>query len=106
MSEYNDFTKDLLQRVASSLGIDYSMLSRDFLPRPIVTKRMLELALSGDRRKWKRAWRLYFKVNGRHAPRSCFSAMIGNARDAQTRKAMQQWQSAIYEEWARRPIAA
>lgn len=67
-----DFQQQLLHEVARTLGVSYEQMAKDYQPT-IVTPKMIRLLASGERRKMRRAWRIYFAANGQDAPLSALS---------------------------------
>ncbi|CDO34025.1 hypothetical protein SPHV1_100059 [Novosphingobium sp. KN65.2] len=105
--QHTDFANQFINQMAEAFGISYEQLSRDFIPGPpIITARMLRLATSGDRRQFKRAWTLYLRANGRHAPRSYFSMKVGQANDLRWRQTAAVCMKPIYERWLDEAVQA
>lgn len=79
--QFAEFARDMLDKIGAQLGVSYEQMSANYSRmKPHVTPTMLRLATSGDRRQWKRAWKLYFQANGKSAPLSYFSWLIAEER--------------------------
>ena len=105
MTSFEQFAADLLRRVAGQLGVTYEQMSAQYRRDhgPHVTRKMVRLGISRDRRQRKRAWRIYFAVNGRDAARSYFSWALHHAateRDMRSAKAAFQANAEkLFSEW-------
>lgn len=68
----SDFQQQLLTKIASTFGVSYEQMAENYRAT-IVTPKMIRLLESGERRKMRRAWRIYFAANGQDAPLSTLS---------------------------------
>ncbi|KPL67390.1 hypothetical protein SZ64_04285 [Erythrobacter sp. SG61-1L] len=100
MSDYRQFQDALLSRMSDAFGIRYDLLAADYRAcNPTITGKMLRLAMIGEPRKWKRAWRLYFQANGKNVARSPFSQAIADLRFEIMKRRMHQMHMRVYEQW-------
>lgn len=63
---FKAWNQRFLEQIASGLGLSYDQMAHNYLPG-IVTPKMIRLGASPDRRQRKRAWRIYYRLNGRGA---------------------------------------
>lgn len=104
VTQFSQFQAETIGKMAKVLGILSSTAPE--CPKPVVTQKMIRLAMSDDPRKWKRAWRLYFDQNGKLAPHSFFHLTISNYRTAIARLRMQQFQKSVYAAWIKEAVAS
>lgn len=107
MKEFN--AEAFLQQFADSLGLSYDEVAQSMPFAPlVVTGRMVKLALSRDRRKRKKGWRLYFDLNGRSSSHGYFWSILDRERFTRTYD-RQKLANALYQQWLdeqQRPGAA
>lgn len=76
------FNLDFLSEASKqAMSMSYSEFAkRMFPPAPKLTPKIIKLSRSTDPRKTKRAWRLYYKLNGKDAPAYGLYWVIGTYR--------------------------
>lgn len=95
----------IIAKLAEALGVSFETILEGHRPLQ-VTPQMIRLGASNDRRKWKRAWRLYFKANGKNAARSFFHEKVRAHRSELVRRRLAQWAHGQYQAWIKDAVAS
>lgn len=102
MNQHSDFAAQVLSNLAATLGLSYEQIAASHIerPRPFIRPKVIRLMMTDDQRKWNRAWRIYFADNGKGAPRSYLTGIVGQYRVAAAKQAWTAATNKMLKQWA------